>query len=577
MTIRKKISLAVTFVLLIVLCAGICACNQTHQHVFNEVVSEQYLASPAMCTASAKYYKSCDCGEISSQTFIYGGLAEHSFTKQNTTSSYLCTRATCSSPATYYYSCAVCGKKGTQKFTYGKSKQHEFAVSTKLESLITPASEGNRAQYYGACKQCGLRSDETYFADVQADGKYTPTSPTISLYNTKPLTYGFTWNTQTQPITPVLSYKKVGDEQWINVEPTIKKYNSLDGVDYDNASGDAIVVYVAKCQVELQPNQQYVYKLSDFGTGDGTSEFTFTSCQPDTNAFSFLSISDSQDRAGGLSLQNALKNASAVDFYLHSGDICEDTRHEQHWTDMLDFNKQYLAVKPMMVATGNHDSVYKGDGLSTEMHFNNNIPSQQTNNGYFYSFEYGNAKFIVLNTNNVDAQNKLLKEQYDWLVEQLTNCDKTWKIVMMHNPIYSTGNYGSNPSSYAKTNALRAQLQKLFVDCNVDLVIQGHDHTVCKSYPIDGQGQVAMPQTTIIDGVTYAQSPNAPIYVVNGSTNSGGRNPYSGADFSLYEYYQKGNASSWAEYEIDGNKLTVTVKYLSSGNVGTYATWGIIK
>lgn len=42
-------------------------------HIYNqEKPEERYLASPASCTASATYYKSCKCGEVGSKTFGYG-------------------------------------------------------------------------------------------------------------------------------------------------------------------------------------------------------------------------------------------------------------------------------------------------------------------------------------------------------------------------------------------------------------------------------------------------------------------------------------------------------------------------
>ena len=45
---------------------------------------------------------------------------------------------------------------------------------------------------------------------------------------------------------------------------------------------------------------------------------------------------------------------------------------------------------------------------------------------------------------------------------------------------------------------------------------------------------------------------------------------------TIYEYAQKGEAKSWAEFTVDGNKLTVSVKYHKT-SVETYHTWGIIK
>ena len=49
-----------------------------HTHVFDkEVAQEQYLASKANCNDSAKYYKSCACGEKGTETFESGVANGH--------------------------------------------------------------------------------------------------------------------------------------------------------------------------------------------------------------------------------------------------------------------------------------------------------------------------------------------------------------------------------------------------------------------------------------------------------------------------------------------------------------------
>ena len=66
---RKNV-LIVVFALLLVLVG----CAEPHVHVFDkEVVAERYLASPATEKTAAMYYKSCECGEIGTETFSVGG------------------------------------------------------------------------------------------------------------------------------------------------------------------------------------------------------------------------------------------------------------------------------------------------------------------------------------------------------------------------------------------------------------------------------------------------------------------------------------------------------------------------
>ena len=55
------------------------------------------------------------------------------------------------------------------------------------------------------------------------------------------------------------------------------------------------------------------------------------------------------------------------------------------------------------------------------------------------------------------------------------------------------------------------------------------------------------------------------------------RGPIAEADLSLYYYADSSNSRTWTEFTIDGNQLTVNVKYYKDGNVYTQRTWGIVK
>ncbi len=49
-----------------------------HEHSFHkEIADSKYWVSNATCKASAKYYKSCECGEHSEETFDYGEPSRH--------------------------------------------------------------------------------------------------------------------------------------------------------------------------------------------------------------------------------------------------------------------------------------------------------------------------------------------------------------------------------------------------------------------------------------------------------------------------------------------------------------------
>jgi hypothetical protein len=147
----------------------------------------------------------------------------------------------------------------------------------------------------------------------------------------------------------------------------------------------------------------------------------------------------------------------------------------------------------------------------------------------------------------------------------------------MHNPMYSVGKYGADPNLNSISLALRGQLQGIFAEYGVDLVLQGHDHAISRTYPIKAKGNPATETWQTIDGVQYSMDPDGVLYVMNGPAGEQDREVYKAND-RLYKYAKGSKDGSWAEFAIDGNKMTVTVNYLSSDNqIATYEKWGIIK
>jgi 3',5'-cyclic AMP phosphodiesterase CpdA len=181
-----------------------------------------------------------------------------------------------------------------------------------------------------------------------------------------------------------------------------------------------------------------------------------------------------------------------------------------------------------MAISGNHETTYQLAGSNeTYKHFNNKIPYQTTKKGYFYSFTYGNAKFIMLNTNVLDGT-KLKNDQYEYLVNELKNNDKTWTFVALHNPLYSAGSWGSNPEKNQISLSLQKQLRGIFAEYGVDVVLQGHDHVISRTHPIKADGTTSS-ETWNLDnasGVSYSINPDGVIYVLNGPASNQYRSPY---------------------------------------------------
>lgn len=476
--------------------------------------------------------------------------------------------------------CAACGEQPSND----KGKPQNSISTPVVDDTSSTESQGNSSN--NSQNSSANNSSNNSSQPTVSDSDrlyYKPTSVTLSMYDTTASSYGFTWNSEFEPIDPVIQICEGSTFS----KSKCKEYKATYKTEMVNMPS-ATYIYVCKVSIPLKQNATYSYRAYDKGAQASSERATFKTGNLSGNSFKFVHVSDSQvtgadgDYSGegtgeyfGKTLEGIL--AGSPDFMVHTGDFVEYSKYEGYWKNMLDVNAKSIMKLPIMAISGNHETTYRSGSNETFKHFNNKIPNQaSTTRGYYYSFDYGNTRFIMLNTNNT-VTGGLETEQYNWLVNQLKNNNKKWTIVSMHNPMYSVGKYGSNPSNNSIALALRKQLSKLFADYKVDLVLQGHDHAYSKTYPITDDGVADKNQTyETIGSVKYTVNPTGTIYSMHGPAGNQNRSPYS-VDGNLYEIAAKSKTNSWAEISIEDNRLTVEIKYYENNKSVTAHSYGIIK
>lgn len=83
-------------------------------------------------------------------------LADHAYTEETVSDTYLCTPASCTAPATYYHSC-ICGKKGTTTFSSGAALGHEHTGTYR-----EVAGEAKHEEYCSRCEAYVNPTAHTY-------------------------------------------------------------------------------------------------------------------------------------------------------------------------------------------------------------------------------------------------------------------------------------------------------------------------------------------------------------------------------------------------------------------------------
>jgi hypothetical protein len=90
-----------------------------------------------------------------------------------------------------------------------------------------------------------------------------------------------------------------------------------------------------------------------------------------------------------------------------------------------------------------------------------------------YSLDHQGMRIIGLNSEPATVDADVRAKQTQWLESTLKNTDTRWTVVTFHHPLFSSGEGRSN-------EALREAWRPLFDKYNVDLVLQGHDHTYAR-------------------------------------------------------------------------------------------------
>ena len=163
-------------------------------------------------------------------------------------------------------------------------------------------------------------------------------------------------------------------------------------------------------------------------------------------------------------------------------------------------------------------------------------PKRQIDHMSNYSFDYGNAHFVFLDANPHLFENLLLGDApyqsapvfpfsaypsslRDWLIHDLDSSNQTWKIVVYHQPAFSSGN------ATIKNDQMR-RVAKFLEDHGVNLVFNGHEHNYQRTLPLralagatqapNAAGPDAVAIDPGFDGV-HNTVPDGVIYVVEGA------------------------------------------------------------
>jgi hypothetical protein len=262
----------------------------------------------------------------------------------------------------------------------------------------------------------------------------------------------------------------------------------------------------------LAPGTRFHYAIYDGTTkiAGGDTEHHFTTHPPIGTAkpMRFWVVGDSgkastqQTAVYAAMLAQTAQDRRPLDFYLHVGDMAYSTG-----TD-LEFQKTFFEIYAPTLrnvvcwpSMGNHEGIVSwgvtADGPYYDAYV---VPTRAEAGGVasgteaYYSFDYGRAHFICLNSHDLDrsADGAMAR----WLKEDVASTRADWLIAFFHHPPYTKGSHDSD-TEYQEIE-MREQIMPILESAGVDLVLTGHSHIYERSMLMDGAYATPTVATNVI-------------------------------------------------------------------------------
>ncbi|MDR1927236.1 MAG: metallophosphoesterase family protein [Oscillospiraceae bacterium] len=302
----------------------------------------------------------------------------------------------------------------------------------------------------------------------------------------------------------------------------------------------------------LSPGERYIYSVGS--ETQRSAEFSFQTEPEDLTNWKFLLISDHQKNqpwdcpsyeTPRRMIEQALEKYPDIRFIFTAGDNCDNGQNELQWNGMFEGLAGITASLPYMMTTGNHDNrgfqcylpepagkFYLDHADFFDAQFERSYPQNGPAGfcGENYSFDYGNAHFLVMGINAPE-------QVAGWAYGDLRQSGKTWKLGAYHFPIYPVMPEGQNDDAYP-------WLRKPIEQGRLDVLFSGHEHSFARTYPMLGDELFDRPSQGVVHYIA----------------GNGGANIYCSNARKVWHsaFYPQEEPLAMAHVvEIDGNSLNI--------------------
>ncbi|WP_431157921.1 fibronectin type III domain-containing protein [Winogradskyella poriferorum] len=257
----------------------------------------------------------------------------------------------------------------------------------------------------------------------------------------------------------------------------------------------------------LTPYTVYYYRIGNGGSLINNSTDLYFRTSPtigEVNPYSFWVLG----RVGNANLNNinALNvrdeyynyiDEGLTDGIIFTGDNSNIGTDSGYQTSVFDMYGSKLANSVLWSCFGNLDAESATSSNQSGVYYDIfTFPKSGESGGLasnteaYFSFDYGNIHFMVLNSHDEDRS--VGETMYNWALSDIQNTSQDWIIAIWHHPPYSGGWHPSegldiygNPSEINLTE-MRENFVPMLESNGVDMVITGHSESYERSFFING-------------------------------------------------------------------------------------------
>lgn len=310
----------------------------------------------------------------------------------------------------------------------------------------------------------------------------------------------------------------------------------------------------------LAPHTQYTYRVGDGQHWSATH--SFSTADPAARRLSFLVFGDSQSSATGsapygawrATLHNAYRANPDARFMVSVGDLVDIGQSGAHWNAWLAAGSGVIDRLPVFATVGNHETFSPSHDprpsyWNAQLRMPQNGPNRLRNQAY--SYDYGPVHLVVLDSQGREQEKfgDLLDWQRTWLEADLAASHATWKIAFFHKAPYSVKAKRTSPE-------VKAAFCPTLERHHVDLVFNGHDHGLGRTYPMR-------------DGKALRKPSQGTVYYVAGRSGSKTYDDLERKSWTPF-FYDPQDQPNYLVVEVEATRLTVRAMKQDGSLIDTF-------